>query len=140
MQVLKVREIMVMGHGMCGGCKAALTQELHGTIPGEGGFIADWIAMLDHVREPIVREFGTTGRPAERAMEQAGVKVSLANLQDLPLRQFEGSRGRAGAARRLLRHIRWGACTCWTRKAATFLTGCLGGIDGRHPCSRTSRC
>src|SRR6187401_267861 len=29
-QVLGVREIVVMGHGMCGGCKAALTRELHG--------------------------------------------------------------------------------------------------------------
>ena len=83
-QVLKVREILVMGHGMCGGCKAALTQELHGTEPGQGGFIANWISMLDHVREPIVQEFGTTGRPAERAMEQAGVKVSLANLRTFP--------------------------------------------------------
>jgi carbonic anhydrase len=83
-QVLGVREIVVMGHGMCGGCKAALTQELHGTVPGEGGFIADWIGMLDHVRDPIVREFGTEGRPAERAMEQAGVKVSLANLRTFP--------------------------------------------------------
>ncbi|MBO9604060.1 MAG: carbonic anhydrase [Novosphingobium sp.] len=83
-QVLKVREIMVMGHGMCGGCKAALTQELHGTEPGQGGFIANWIAMLDRVREPIVEEFGTTGRPAERAMEQAGVKVSLENLRTFP--------------------------------------------------------
>jgi len=83
-QVLKVREIMVMGHGMCGGCRAALTQELHGTEPGQGGFIADWIGMLDHVREPIVREFGTAGRPAERAMEQAGVKVSLENLRTFP--------------------------------------------------------
>ena len=83
-QVLKVREIVVMGHGMCGGCKVALTQELLGTQPGEGGFIADWIEMLDEVREPIAREFGTAGRPAERAMEQAAVKVSLANLRSFP--------------------------------------------------------
>lgn len=83
-QFLKVREIVVMGHGMCGGCKAALTREMHGTEPGEGGFIADWIGLLDDVREPIVREHGITGRPAERAMEQAGVKVSLANLRTFP--------------------------------------------------------
>jgi carbonic anhydrase len=83
-QVLKVREIVVMGHGMCGGCKAALTQELRGTEPGEGGFIADWIEMLDEVREPIARELGTSGRPAERAMEQAAVKVSLTNLRTFP--------------------------------------------------------
>ena len=83
-QVLKVKEILVMGHGKCGGCKAALTQELHGTEPGEGGFIAEWIGMLDPVREPIVTELGTEGREAERAMEQAGVKVSLQNLRTFP--------------------------------------------------------
>jgi len=92
-QVLNVREILVMGHGMCGGCKAALTQELHGTIPGEGGFIADWIAMLDEVRGPIVEEFGTTGRQAERAMEQAGVKVSLANLRTFPCVRHKEAKG-----------------------------------------------
>ena len=80
-QVLKVRQIVVMGHGMCGGCRVALTQELHGTEPGEGGFIADWIAMLDDVRKPIAASLGTTGRPAQRAMEEAAVKVSLANLR-----------------------------------------------------------
>ncbi len=83
-QVLGIREVVVMGHGMCGGCKAALTQELHGSEHGEGGFIADWIAMLDEAREPVAAKYGTTGREAERAMEQAGVKVSLANLRTFP--------------------------------------------------------
>ena len=83
-QVLRVREIVVMGHRMCGGCKAALTQELRGTEPGQGGFIADWISMLDEAREEVVREYGAEGRPAERAMEHAGVRVSLANLRTFP--------------------------------------------------------
>ena len=83
-QFLKVREIVVMGHGMCGGCQAALTQQLHGNEPGEGGFVATWIDMLDDVREPIVHQHGTEGREAERAMEQAAVKVSLANLRTFP--------------------------------------------------------
>ncbi|MBN9507349.1 MAG: carbonic anhydrase [Altererythrobacter sp.] len=83
-QVLKVREIVIMGHGMCGGCKAALTQELRGAEPGKGGFIADWIALLDEARDPIAREYGTTGRTAEREMEHAAVKVSLENLRTFP--------------------------------------------------------
>ena len=91
-QFLKVKEIVVMGHGMCGGCKAALTREMYGTEPGEGGFIADWIAMLDEARGPVVAAHGTTGRAAERAMELAGVKVSLANLRTFPcVRQKECS-------------------------------------------------
>ena len=83
-QVLRVREVLVLGHGMCGGAHAALTQELRGAAPGEGGFIADWIDMLDEAREAVVREFGTEGRAAERAMEHAGVRVSLANLRTFP--------------------------------------------------------
>jgi carbonic anhydrase len=83
-QVLQVKQIVVMGHGLCGGCRAALTQEMHGAEPGEGGFVADWIAMLDEAREPIAAELGTTGHAAERAMELAAVKVSLANLRTFP--------------------------------------------------------
>lgn len=83
-QVLQVREIIVMGHGMCGGCRAALTQEMHGTEPGAGGFIAQWISMLDPVREGVVHQYGTQGRKAERAMEMAGVKVSISNLRTFP--------------------------------------------------------
>jgi carbonic anhydrase len=83
-QVLKVEEVMVMGHGLCGGCKAALTQSLQGTEPGHGGFVADWISLLDEARRPVAESFGTEGREAERAMELAAVRVSLANLMTFP--------------------------------------------------------
>jgi carbonic anhydrase len=92
-QFLKVREIVVMGHGMCGGCQAALTQKLHGEEPGQGGFVADWIAMLDEVREPIAQRLGTEGREAELAMELAAVKVSLANLRTFPCVREKEKRG-----------------------------------------------
>ncbi len=83
-QVLKVKKIVVMGHGACSGCRVALTREMHGAKPGEGGFVADWIGLLDRARDPIVAALGTSGRAAERAMEQASVKVSLANLRSFP--------------------------------------------------------
>ena len=83
-QVLQVKEIIVMGHGMCGGCKAALTQSMHGTEPGEGGFIADWIGLLDEARNPIAAEYGTEGREAEKTMELAAVRVSIDNLRTFP--------------------------------------------------------
>lgn len=84
-QVLGVSEILVMGHGRCGGCHAALTQELKDAPPGEGGFIAHWIDLLDDARDRVIAQYGDDhGRNAQRAMEKEGVKVSLANLRTFP--------------------------------------------------------
>ncbi len=83
-QVLDVRQIVVMGHGMCGGCSVALTREMHGAEPGEGGFIANWIGLLDEARGPVTAVHGTHGDAAQRAMELAAVEVSLANLRTFP--------------------------------------------------------
>ena len=40
-----------MGHGLCGGCAAALTAQFDDTAPGEGHFIADWVRMLHEARD-----------------------------------------------------------------------------------------
>lgn len=84
-QVLGVEQIVVMGHGKCGGCKAALTQELKDAPPGEGGFIADWIEMLEPAREKVIAAHPDHhSEAAMRAMEMEGVKISLANLRSFP--------------------------------------------------------
>lgn len=83
---LKVEEIVVLGHGACGGVNAALTQSLKGAKPGEGGFVAEWIGLLDDAREKVASEHGT-GEAGQAALEQEGVKVSIANLKTFPFVQ-----------------------------------------------------
>jgi carbonic anhydrase len=84
-QVLGVEEILVMGHGLCGGCNAALTGEMKDAAPGEGGFIASWISLLEPARERVIAIHGSDqSRTAGRAMEQEAVRVSLANLRTFP--------------------------------------------------------
>ena len=80
---LEVPEIVVLGHGSCGGVHAALTQRFKGAPPGRGGFIDHWVDMLDEARERIVAEFGE-GPEAIRAMELETVRVSLRNLRTFP--------------------------------------------------------
>ncbi len=92
-QFLKVKEIVVMGHGACGGCAAALSRQMDGALLGEGGFIASWISMLDDAQAQVAAKHGTHGLKAEREMELAAVKVSLANLRTFPCVQEKEADG-----------------------------------------------
>ncbi|RDC59985.1 Carbonate dehydratase [Alteripontixanthobacter maritimus] len=83
-QVLGVKQIVVLGHGRCGGCRAALTGSLDGNAPGEGGFVANWISLLRPAGRAVGDALGTEGREAEQAMEQAAVKISIDNLRSFP--------------------------------------------------------
>lgn len=79
---LEVSEILVMGHGACSGCIAALAQNFKDAKPGEGGFISRWIELLDDARETVILNHGEEiTREAIRAMEHEAVKVSIANLR-----------------------------------------------------------
>ncbi len=80
---LKVEEIVVLGHGACGGVAAALSQALADSSLGEGGFVARWIDLLDDAREKVVAEHGT-GPEGQRALEQECVRVSMQNLLTFP--------------------------------------------------------
>jgi carbonic anhydrase len=80
---LKVEEIVILGHGACGGVNAALTRSLEGAARGEGGFVADWIGLLDEARDKVLGEHGA-GEEGQRALEQEGVRVSMRNLMTFP--------------------------------------------------------
>jgi carbonic anhydrase len=96
---LNVEEVVIMGHGACGGVKASLTQPFAGALPGEGGFIASWMAMLDEARAAVVARYGE-GPEAIHALELECVKVSLANLRTfpcIPVRENQGKLRLRGA-------------------------------------------
>ena len=87
---LEVDELVVMGHGFCGGCAAALTGQFDDAAHGEGHFIADWIEMLREARDKVRASHGEDFR----AMELEGVRVSLANLRTFPWVRERESDGR----------------------------------------------
>src|SRR5438128_6898512 len=90
---INVGEILVMGHGMCGGCSAALTGQFDDRRPGHGQFIADWVRMLDRARDKVRARHTELDAAAFLDMEREAVKVSLANLRTFP---WIAGRERAG--------------------------------------------
>jgi len=80
---LEVEEVVVLGHGSCGGVAAALSKAFAGAPPGAGGFIDHWVDMLDEARDRVIAEYGT-GPEAIRALELETVRVSLRNLRTFP--------------------------------------------------------
>jgi len=81
---LEVDELVVMGHGSCGGCAAALTGQFDRAEHGAGHFIAHWIDMLSDARAAIRTCHPALDEAAYRAMEQEGVRISLRNLRTFP--------------------------------------------------------
>jgi carbonic anhydrase len=81
---LEVDEIVVMGHGLCGGCAAALTRQFEGAEHGAGRFIANWVSLLDEARDRVASNHAELDRDAFLEMELQAVLVSLANLRSFP--------------------------------------------------------
>src|SRR5689334_5944720 len=50
---LEVEEILVLGHGSCGGCAASLTGQFDGAPHGAGHFISSWVKLLDKARDEV---------------------------------------------------------------------------------------
>ena len=81
---LGVEELIVMGHGLCGGCAAALSGQFDEARSGEGKFIADWVSLLDEARDRVVKRHPELGQEAFLEMELEAVIASLANLRTFP--------------------------------------------------------
>ena len=81
---LEVEEIIVMGHGLCGGCAAALSGQFDDAKSGEGKFIADWVRLLDGARDEVLQHHPEVDAEAFVEMELRAVQVSLENLRTFP--------------------------------------------------------
>jgi carbonic anhydrase len=90
---LEVEDIVIMGHGLCGGCAAALTGQFEDAPHGEGQFIANWVSLLDDAKDLVLARNEELNRKAFEEMELEAVRVSLANLRTFP---FVAERERAG--------------------------------------------
>lgn len=76
---LRVRHIVVLGHGACGGVAAALKSADRG-VAAES-FIDRWMSILSEARDRVLA--GDAPDP-QRELEHEAVRVSLANLRSFP--------------------------------------------------------
>jgi carbonic anhydrase len=94
-----VTDIVVMGHGMCGGIQASLAAAHNRPV---GRFIRPWVNILSDARDDLLaRSPDASPAQLQKALEHIGVQQSLANLRQFPFVQ------KALAEQRLSLHGAW---------------------------------
>lgn len=78
---LGVKHIVVMGHGRCGGIRAAVSDASPLT---HTDFIGSWMRAIKDVTRIVPREEGSDDSLHERHIERASIEHSLANLRTFP--------------------------------------------------------
>lgn len=81
-QVLKVSDIVVMGHGRCGGIRAALDPNAEPLSPGD--FIGRWMSLVRPAAEQIQSNDVMTPAERQTALERVSIRNSIDNLRTFP--------------------------------------------------------
>lgn len=79
---LGVSNIVVLGHGLCGGISAALAAANNRPV---GRFIGPWVDILSDVRDKLIAESGISdSAKLQKSLEHLAVLHSLSNLARFP--------------------------------------------------------
>jgi carbonic anhydrase len=90
-QGLKIREIVVLGHGRCGGIQAALSHEGEPLSPGD--FIGKWMGLLRPAADQVAKYEFMTPAERQRALERISIRNSIENLRTFPCVDILEKRG-----------------------------------------------
>jgi carbonic anhydrase len=79
---LGIRDLVVMGHGRCGGIRAALDPAAAPLDAGD--FIGKWMGLLGPVAEQVSSYSFLTAGERQTALERLSIRNSIKNLRTFP--------------------------------------------------------
>ena len=79
---LRVRNVLILGHGRCGGIRAALAGGAE-SLSGDD-FIGRWMSLVEEPARRVKLIDGLTAAEQQTALERIAIRTSIRNLRTFP--------------------------------------------------------